>query len=183
MPTRTLIRSNRYAPCASNLYFLQFPALACEALAPVLALPAIPGRSLPSTPPQARRQRKLPTHGHRCSRQSRPSRSAGNRMSTLPGAKKKLPTILRITRRTSSTSSMPAARPISGRLRVRYVSVSFLIAHRGALSTTSLSKPMLSSFGNNQRQCSQIPLESTALTAANAACSLFAITRTCSMFG
>ena len=139
------VRCDQHTPFVGNLYFLQFPVLACGGLVPVPVPPAAPGRSLLLTPLLARRLRKSPTRGHQYSHQFRPSQSVQNRMSTLAGADIGLclhiRTMLTTTRRTSATSSIPAARPISGRLRVRYVSVSFLIAHRGALSTTSLSKP------------------------------------------
>jgi hypothetical protein len=81
---RAPIRNYQYAPFADILCSLQFPVLACEALAPVLAPSAIPGRPLLSTPPQARRLRTSLTRGHRCLRQSRLSRSNRNRVGTLP---------------------------------------------------------------------------------------------------
>lgn len=137
------------APFASNLYFLRFLVLASGALAPVLVPLAALGRAPLLTRPLARRLRKLPTRQRRRSLQSRLFLSAQKRMSTVESSRQGAATVryphrrtmLMTIRRTSATSSMPAARPISGRLSVKYVSVSFLMAHRGALSTTSLSRP------------------------------------------
>ena len=141
-------QGDKHPPSADNLYFWQFLVLASGVLAPVLVPLAALGRAPLLTLLLARHLRKLPTRRRRRSLQSRLLLSAQKRMSTVEpsrqGAATVCPhrrTMLTTIRRTSATSSIPAARPISGRLSVKYVSVSFLIAHRGALSTTSRSRP------------------------------------------
>ena len=142
-------RGDKRVPSADSLYFLRFLVLASGALAPVLVPLAALGQAPLLTQLLARRLRKLPTRQRRRSLQSRLFLSAPKRMSIVKSPRQGEATVrcahkrtmLTTIRRTSTTSSIPAARPISGRLRVKYVSVSFLIAHRGALSTTSLSRP------------------------------------------
>jgi hypothetical protein len=148
--TRSLHQvTNNDAPSADSLYFLRFLVPASGALAPVLVPLAVLGRSPLLTPQLARRLRKSPTRRHQCSLRSRLSRSAQKPYECTGSSRHGVATVrcphmrtmLTTIRRTSATSSIPAARPISGTLRVKYVSVSFLMAHRGALSTTSLSRP------------------------------------------
>jgi hypothetical protein len=138
------ISTKQFSPSADNLCSLRFLVLASGALAPVLVPLAALGRAPLLTLPLARHLRKLPTRWRRRSLQSRLFLSAENPYEysrIFPERSGHGRTMLMTIRRTSATSSIPAARPISGRLSVKYVSVSFLIAHRGALSTTSLSRP------------------------------------------
>jgi|SRR5712672_631827 len=76
-------KATQYAPFADNPYFLQPPAPASGALVPALVPHAVLGRSLLSTPLAARHLRRSQIRWHQCLRQSRPSRSAQNRVSTL----------------------------------------------------------------------------------------------------